>query len=123
MQRASIGVRTHSGWAALVAVLVLPWAAGAAGTHDQIGLAQNPSSQPTAQDNSQRNDQNDVKTFTGTISKSNGNYVLEESTVGGTYGLDDQKTASNYEGKKVVVTGTYDSDSKTIHVQKIEELA
>jgi len=110
-------------WAALVAALVLPWAASAAGSHGQVGLAQNPSSQPTAQDNSQRNDQNDVKTFTGTISKSNGNYVLEESTVGGTYGLDDQKTASNYEGKKVVVTGTYDSDSKTIHVQKIEELA
>jgi hypothetical protein len=110
-------------WAALVAALLLPWSAGAAGTRGQIGLAQNPSSQPVAQDNSQRNDQNDVKTFTGTISKSNGNYVLEESTAGGTYGLDDQKTASNYEGKKVVVTGTYDSDSKTIHVQKIEELA
>jgi Protein of unknown function (DUF5818) len=110
-------------WAALVAALLLPWSAAAAGTRGQIGLAQNPSSQPVAQEKSQRSDQNDVKTFTGTISKSNGNYVLEESTAGGTYGLDDQKTASNYEGKKVVVTGTYDSDSKTIHVQKIEELA
>jgi len=110
-------------WAALAAALVLPWAAVAGGAHGKADVAQNPSSQPTAQDNSQRNDQNDVKTFTGTIAKSNGNYVLEESTVGGTYVLDDQKTASNYEGKKVVVTGTYDADSKTIHVQKIEELA
>jgi len=109
-------------WAALAAALVLPWAGVAAGPHGKIGTPQDPSSQ-AAQDNSQQNDQNDVKTFTGTIAKSNGNYVLEESTVGGTYGLDDQKTASNYEGKKVVVTGTYDSDSKTIHVQKIEELA
>jgi len=108
--------------AVATALVLLPWTGVAAGTHGQFGTPQDPSSQ-AAQDNSQRNDQNDVKTFTGTISKSNGNFVLEESTVGGTYGLDDQKTASNYEGKKVVVTGTYDSDSKTIHVQKIEELA
>lgn len=109
--------------AVLALALALPWTALAFGTHANIGTPHNLSFQAAGQDNSQRNDQNDVKTFTGTISKSNGNFVLEESTVGGTYQLDDQKTASNYEGKKVVVTGTYDSDSKTIHVQKIEELA
>jgi Protein of unknown function (DUF5818) len=116
---------THASYscsAALMAAVLLMLGA-AAGVHGKIVISQNPSSQSETQDNSQRNDQNDIKTFTGTISKSNGNFVLEESTVGGTYGLDDQKTASNYEGKKVVVTGTYDSDSKTIHVQKIEELA
>ncbi len=37
--------------------------------------------------------------------------------------LDDQKTAKKYEGKKVLVTGTFDADKKMIHVQKIEELA
>ena len=104
----------------LATALILPWAGAAAGaaSHHWATL-ENPSSQ-TEQEKEQ---QNDVKTFTGTIAKSHCNFVFQESTVGGTYGLDDQKTASNYEGKKVVVTGTYDSDRKMIHVQKIEELA
>ncbi len=105
--------------AVLAASMVSPCAALAGGTSRHWAALQNPSSQAEQE----REQQNEVKTFTGTIAKSHGNFVLQESTVGGTYGLDDQKTASNYEGKKVVVTGTYDSDSKMIHVQKIEELA
>jgi len=76
-----------------------------------------------AQDPSQGSDQTDLKTFTGTIAKSNGKFTLQESTVGATYVLDDQKTAKKYEGKKVLVTGTFDADKKMIHAQKIEELA
>ena len=100
--------------------LIVSAAGTAIGVTWHYGAAlQNPGSQAEQE----REQQNEVKTFTGTIAKSRGNFVLQESTVGGTYGLDDQKTASNYEGKKVVVTGTYDADSKMIHVQKIEELA
>jgi hypothetical protein len=103
----------------LAASLLSPCAAVAGRAPRHRADLQNPSSQAERE----REPQDEVKTFTGTIAKSHGNFVLQESTVGGTYGLDDQKTASNYEGKKVVVTGTYDSDSKMIHIQKIEELA
>jgi hypothetical protein len=69
------------------------------------------------------NNQDDIKTYTGTIAKNKGRFVLEESTVGATYAIDDQKAASKYEGKKVIVTGTFDRENKMIHVQKIDELA
>jgi hypothetical protein len=79
--------------------------------------------QSTAQSPSRGNDADAVMPFTGTITKSNGKFTLQESTVGATYILDDQKAARKYEGKKVLVTGTLDGKSKLIHVQKIEELA
>jgi hypothetical protein len=49
----------------------------------------------------------------------NGKYVLEDLTEKTSYLLDDQKSAKKYEGKTVVVTGTLDNVSNTIHVQKI----
>jgi len=70
--------------------------------------------EPAAQQQSQSDQQ-----VTGKIVKSNdGKYVLAESS-GTTYQLDDQDSAKKYEGKKVMVTGSVDSSSSTIHVTHI----
>ena len=62
----------------------------------------------------------EVKTFAGTITLSNGKYVLEDPSAKRSYYLDDAKAAKKFEGKMVVVTGTLDSSTHTIRVQKIE---
>jgi len=61
-------------------------------------------------------------TFTGTIAKVEGRYVIETS---GTmaYQIDDQKRASRYEGKRVKVVGSLDRTTGTIHVTSIELLS
>ena len=64
--------------------------------------------------------QAEVKTFAGTVTFSNGKYVLEDPSAKRSYYLDDEKAARKFEGKMVVVTGTLDSASYTIRVQKIE---
>jgi hypothetical protein len=64
--------------------------------------------------------QSDVRTFAGKISKSGGKYVLQDPASKVAFSLDDQKTAKKYDGKTVVVTGSLDTASNTIHVQKIE---
>jgi Protein of unknown function (DUF5818) len=71
----------------------------------------------------QATNQADVKTFAGKISKNNGKYVLEDPGSKTRFALDDQKTARKYDGKSVVVTGSLDESSNTIHVQKIEAAA
>jgi hypothetical protein len=48
-----------------------------------------------------------------------GNFVL--SSKKDVYRLDDQNTAQAFAGLTVKITGTMDSDMKTIHVIKIEE--
>ncbi len=45
---------------------------------------------------------------------------LEDPSAKRSYYLDDEKAAKKFEGKMVVVTGTLDSASYTIRVQKIE---
>src|SRR5215470_16941224 len=62
----------------------------------------------------------DVRTFAGKISRSGGRYVLEDLSVKTSLSLDDQKAASQYEGKTVIVTGSLDTSNNMIHVQKIE---
>jgi len=76
------------------------------------------SSQNQKQTQSER--QAEVKTFAGTVTFSNGKYVLEDPSAKRSYYLDDEKAAKKFEGKMVVVTGTLDSASYTIRVQKIE---
>jgi hypothetical protein len=78
-------------------------------------------SQP--RDQNPNKDQSDVKTFSGKITKSNGKYVLEDSKMSSSYYLDDAKSARKYDGKAVLVTGTLDAASNTIHVQRIEAAA
>lgn len=69
----------------------------------------------------ERQQQPEVKTFTGRISKSGEKFVLEDATAKASYQLDDQKKAQQYQGKNVRVTGTLDAENNMIHVQAIEE--
>ncbi len=49
-----------------------------------------------------------------------GKFVLQDTAKKITYQLDDQEKPKEFAGQKVNVTGTYDSKTKTIHVEKIE---
>jgi len=64
-----------------------------------------------------------AKTFTGTITKKGGDFFLNDSASKTTYMLDDAQKASQFEGKKVKVTGTVDMANNTIHVETIAEVA
>lgn len=64
-----------------------------------------------------------TKTFSGTIMKKGDDFVLNDSAHKITYILDDAQKASQYEGKKVKVTGTVDVATNMIHVETIQEVA
>lgn len=57
------------------------------------------------------------KTFTGTVFKEDGHYVLLSGT--NTYQLSNQNLAGKYNNKRVKVTGKLASNGKTIHVKSI----
>jgi|SRR5579872_3048403 len=63
------------------------------------------------------------KVFSGTILKNGDTYVLSDAGTKTSYVLDDARKASQYEGKKVKVTGTVDVANNTIHVETIQEIA
>jgi Protein of unknown function (DUF5818) len=63
-----------------------------------------------------------TKTFTGTIVKRGDNFVLNDAVNKTAYMLDDAEQASQFEGKKVKVTGTVDVASNTLHVETIKEI-
>ena len=63
-----------------------------------------------------------AQSFTGTISKEGDTYVLKVSDTS-SYKLDDQDKAKEYEGKRVAVFGTLDTNSNLIRVQKIERVS
>jgi hypothetical protein len=113
---------------AVLAIAFLTWGSGSprAAFHGS-GLRELSRSQPLeAHHQPQDDEKSQVKEFKGKISKIDGRFVLEESSDGGTYGtylLDDQTTASKYEGQRVTVTGTLDAPHKTIRVRKIEAVA
>ncbi len=69
----------------------------------------------------ERQQQPEVKTFTGRIFKNGEKFVLEDPAMNTSYQLDDQKKAEKYEGKNVKVTGTLDAQNNVIHVHAIEE--
>src|SRR5437763_14956832 len=54
-----------------------------------------------------------AQTLTGTISKESDNFVLKVSPTA-TYKLDDQQRAQQYEGRRVRVTGTVESEINLI---------
>ncbi|HXC31214.1 MAG TPA: DUF5818 domain-containing protein [Verrucomicrobiae bacterium] len=64
-----------------------------------------------------------TKMFSGTVVKSGDHFILSDAANKLSYVLDDAQKASQYEGKKVKVTGTVDVAGNTIHVQTIEEIA
>lgn len=89
----------------------------------QAPAQQNPS-QPTAQTDPQAGQmQQATKVFTGKITKDGDRLVLKDSSTNMTYQLDDQAKAKKYEGKDVKVTGSFDANSNTIHVENIEAAA
>jgi hypothetical protein len=70
-----------------------------------------------APDSQAQSQQPGVQVFTGTIVKSGDKYVLQDSASNNTYDIDHQDEVKQFEGKKVRVHGTLDSDGKMIHVQ------
>lgn len=64
-----------------------------------------------------------TKIFSGTIVKSGDKFILSDSASKLSYTLDDAEKASQFEGKRVKVTGTVDVASNTIHVETIQEIA
>jgi hypothetical protein len=107
----------------ILATVVLCWGLGS----PRAAFLHNPRQWEFAgSDRPQDDEKSQVKEFEGKISKSDGRFVLEESSNGGDYGtylLDDQAAAKKYEGQRVMVTGTLDAPHKTIHVRKIEAVA
>lgn len=63
-----------------------------------------------------------AQTFTGTVDKESGNYVLKvtDST---SYKLDNDSQVEPYVGRRVQVTGTLDRSINLIHVDKVEPLS
>ena len=66
--------------------------------------------------------QSKSSTFTGTVVKSGGEFILRDSS-GEMYKLDNPESAKPYEGKAVKVTGQLDEQAKLIHVESIEASA
>lgn len=82
-----------------------------------------PPSSVTLSQNASQEQQPELKTFTGRISKSGEKFILEDTTKRVAYQLDDQAKAQRYQGKSVRVTGTLDAENNLIHVQSIEAAA
>ena len=60
----------------------------------------------------------DGESFTGTVVKSGDKYVLKTDT--GTYQIDDQDKAKQFEGRQVKVSGNLDKATSTLHVTDIQ---
>lgn len=87
-------------------------AAGAPNQQEQAPASANPPPQ-------QQVDTQSAKVFEGTIVKVRGKYVLQQSSTGQPYLLDDQHKAKLFSGRKVKVTATIDAVSNTLHVVDI----
>jgi hypothetical protein len=83
-------------------------------TADQQGTQQ-PSS--PSQDSSTSMQTSQGSSFTGTVVKAGGKYVLKTSDMN--YQLDNQQKAKQFVGQQVKVNGTLDSTTSTIHVSDI----
>jgi hypothetical protein len=69
-----------------------------------------------APDSQSQSQQPGVQVFTGVIVKSGDKYIFQDSD-STTYDIDHQDQVKQFEGKKVRVHGTLDSNGKMIHVQ------
>jgi len=78
--------------------------------------------QPGLPANPEAQQQPAVRTFTGTIVKDHSKYVLKVSN-GTVYELDDQRKASQYEGKEVKLVGTLDENNRSVRVTSIQLIA
>lgn len=64
-----------------------------------------------------------IQIFVGTITRVGNQFVFSDDVNKNSYQLDDQATASKFEGKQVKVTGTLDATNNVIRVQSIEATA
>jgi uncharacterized protein YdeI (BOF family) len=78
---------------------------------------QAPDQSGQAPDSQAQSQQPGVQVFTGTIVKSGDKYMFQDSASNTTYDIDHQDQVKQFEGKKVRVHGTLDSNGKMIHVQ------
>jgi hypothetical protein len=111
-----------------MATIALAMALSSVSMAQQDQSAQPSTQQPTAdqqgapQPNTPDQDSGSMQTtqsssFTGTVVKANGKYVLKTSDTN--YQLDDQQKAKKFVGQQVKVNGTLDSNTSTIHVSGI----
>jgi Protein of unknown function (DUF5818) len=100
---------------------------GLTGIGFNLSAQQTPSTQPPDTPAQQQVDtqsqQKSAQSFEGTITKSGGKLVLQETSTQTAYQLDDQSKAQQYEGKKVKVTATMDPNTNTLHVVDISPSA
>ena len=62
----------------------------------------------------------DVRTFSGKITRKSGKFIFREDHLNVVYQLDNQEAARKFLGKNVLLTGTMDSAAAILHVHKIE---
>lgn len=101
--------------------VVLAFAAGMAAVSVQAN-PQHPardSQQPSAAQQPNDMQTQDVKPFSGTIVKEKGKFVLKDPATKMSYQLDDQDKAKQYEGQKVKVVATMDPSTNTLHIVNI----
>jgi hypothetical protein len=67
-----------------------------------------------------RDKQPAIRVFLGTITKTGNQFIFSDAVSKSFYQLDDQETASRFDGKKVKLTGTLDASNNIIRVQSIE---
>jgi hypothetical protein len=86
----------------------------------QEASSQQPATQADPAAPSAMNQSADSQTFTGTIVKANGRFVLRDAASKTDYVLDDQDKAKLLAGKSVKVTGKLDKQTNTLHTTAIE---
>lgn len=73
----------------------------------------------SAQHQQQMNDAQSARAFEGKIAKAGGKLVLQESSTGQAYLLDDQDKPKHYLGENVKVIATIDPNTNILHVVDI----
>jgi hypothetical protein len=58
--------------------------------------------------------------YTGEIEKDGANFILLNTTTKVAYQLDNQKKAKDFAGDKVIVIGSLDETTTTIHLKRID---
>jgi len=100
-------------------LLVLAMGAAAAGQRTQTFTGVVTDSECSNADHSHmRMGPTDAECVNACVSEHGASYVLYDGK--NTYTLSDQKTAEGFGAKKVIVTGTLDPKTKTIHVASIK---
>ncbi|MGC1450170.1 MAG: DUF5818 domain-containing protein [Candidatus Sulfotelmatobacter sp.] len=107
----------------LAALLTFLASLSVLGAQANVQQATPDSQQPTAAQQQNDMQAEDVKPFNGTIVKEKGKLVLKDTAANVSYQLDDQDKAKQFVGKQVKVTGKLDSNTNRIHVENIEAVS